>query len=166
MAPLLRAKKFMAGWDGGTKKEVVIMAYIPTEWVTGDVITAERLNNIESGVENLSSTGVEYVTITASRDASRNVTASIDKTWNELLSLVESNVTVIAIMDLTLPTGAKYRAKTTLDVNIDTEGNVTSLGCSYISAHAGSSSTSMLIAAYHFNISSDSVTGDYSSKTI
>ena len=26
------------------------MAYIPTEWETGDVITAEKLNNIENGI--------------------------------------------------------------------------------------------------------------------
>lgn len=27
------------------------MAYIPTEWKNGDVITAEKLNNIEEGIE-------------------------------------------------------------------------------------------------------------------
>lgn len=27
------------------------MAYIPTEWKDGDVITAEKLNNIEEGIE-------------------------------------------------------------------------------------------------------------------
>lgn len=26
------------------------MAYTPTSWVTGDVVTAEKLNNIESGI--------------------------------------------------------------------------------------------------------------------
>ena len=29
------------------------MAYIPTEWETGDVITAEKLNNMEQGIANL-----------------------------------------------------------------------------------------------------------------
>ena len=28
------------------------MAYTPTVWNTGDVITAEKLNNIENGIEN------------------------------------------------------------------------------------------------------------------
>lgn len=28
------------------------MAYKPTTWTTGDVITADKLNNIESGVTN------------------------------------------------------------------------------------------------------------------
>ena len=31
------------------------MAYTPTTWVTGDTITATKLNNIESGVQSVSS---------------------------------------------------------------------------------------------------------------
>ena len=30
------------------------MAYTPTEWETGDVITAEKLNNMEQGIEDTS----------------------------------------------------------------------------------------------------------------
>ena len=33
------------------------MAYTPTEWVTGDVITAEKLNKMEDGIESASSGG-------------------------------------------------------------------------------------------------------------
>lgn len=29
------------------------MAYIPTEWFNGDTITAEKLNNIENGIEKI-----------------------------------------------------------------------------------------------------------------
>lgn len=28
------------------------MAYVKNEWATGDVITADKLNNIENGIEN------------------------------------------------------------------------------------------------------------------
>ena len=28
------------------------MSYTPTQWQTGDTITAERLNNMESGIED------------------------------------------------------------------------------------------------------------------
>lgn len=28
------------------------MAYTPTEWKTGDVITAEKMNKLEQGVQN------------------------------------------------------------------------------------------------------------------
>lgn len=47
------------------------MSYTPTEWATGDVITAEKLNNIEGGLSNLNmvipilydeDNGVTYIT--------------------------------------------------------------------------------------------------------
>ncbi len=38
------------------------MAYTPTEWKNGDVITAEKLNNIERGIEN---SGVFTIHVTA-----------------------------------------------------------------------------------------------------
>lgn len=34
------------------KKRNFIMSYNKTTWQTGDVITAEKLNNIEEGIEN------------------------------------------------------------------------------------------------------------------
>lgn len=37
------------------------MSYTPTEWATGDVITADKLNNMESGIVNA---GVMIATIT------------------------------------------------------------------------------------------------------
>lgn len=35
------------------------MSYTPTEWKTGDVVTAEKLNNMESGIAN--SGNIKYV---------------------------------------------------------------------------------------------------------
>lgn len=43
------------------------MSYTPTTWETGDVITADRLNNIEQGVLNAGST-IYYVDITYDDD--------------------------------------------------------------------------------------------------
>ena len=40
------------------------MAYNPTTWTTGDVITADKLNNIEFGVTNASSIAVLPETLT------------------------------------------------------------------------------------------------------
>ena len=38
------------------------MSYTPTEWTTGDIITAEKLNHIENGVESAnSSSGGLYI---------------------------------------------------------------------------------------------------------
>ena len=33
------------------------MSYIPTEWQTGDIVTAEKLNNMESGISAASASG-------------------------------------------------------------------------------------------------------------
>lgn len=38
------------------------MAYTPTNWETGDLITAEKMNNLEQGVEAASSSGTPGVT--------------------------------------------------------------------------------------------------------
>jgi len=40
------------------------MAYIPTNWQTGDVVTAEKLNKLENGVEN----AIELPSVTAEDD--------------------------------------------------------------------------------------------------
>lgn len=41
------------------------MSYTPTEWKTGDVITAEKLNNMEDGIENAPGVAVfEFEVIT------------------------------------------------------------------------------------------------------
>ena len=33
------------------------MAYTPTEWKTGDIVTAEKLNKLENGLANVESGG-------------------------------------------------------------------------------------------------------------
>lgn len=33
------------------------MSYTPTEWATGDIVTAEKLNNMESGISAASASG-------------------------------------------------------------------------------------------------------------
>lgn len=41
------------------------MAYEPTEWTCGDVITAEKLNKIENGIANTDSGGAKLPKVTA-----------------------------------------------------------------------------------------------------
>ena len=48
------------------------MAYTPTTWVTGDTITAVKLNNMEQGIANA---GVLAVTVN---------NGTLDKTWQEI----------------------------------------------------------------------------------
>ena len=55
------------------------MAYTPTEWKSGDVITAEKLNNIEDGVASAGESDLFIVTITGDESS-----ASADKTISEV----------------------------------------------------------------------------------
>ncbi len=55
------------------------MSYTPTEWQTGDVVTAEKLNNIENGIENASDGGALVITATESEG-----THTLDKTYAEI----------------------------------------------------------------------------------
>lgn len=52
------------------------MAYIPTEWETGDVITAEKLNKAEEGIQ-LANTDVLIVTASE---------GTLDKKFSEIYS--------------------------------------------------------------------------------
>ena len=58
------------------------MAYTPTEWECGDVVTAEKLNNIEEGIqEALESGGGGAEPLVVHEDGD---TYTLDKTWQEI----------------------------------------------------------------------------------
>lgn len=52
------------------------MAYEKTEWNTGDLITAEKLNNIENGVSALAEAEINTVTVEVSPGHSATPTAT------------------------------------------------------------------------------------------
>lgn len=69
------------------------MTYTPTEWQTGDIVTAEKLNNLENGVLSASGGGVECVTVTKGNLADGEETVydcTTDKTFAELAEAYES----------------------------------------------------------------------------
>ena len=71
------------------------MAYTPTEWKTGDVITAPKLNNIEQGIVNAggdSAGGIVFVTITS--DGSGSYT--VDKSPKEIITAVNNGALAVA----------------------------------------------------------------------
>lgn len=53
------------------------MSYTPTEWVTGDTITAEKLNKMESGIASAGGGGAFIVNMDAQ-------TLALNKTWQEI----------------------------------------------------------------------------------
>lgn len=68
------------------------MSYIPTEWKTGDVVTAEKLNKLESGVAG--SGGGALVVNVSFDEATSTYTA--DKTAGEILSAYRSGPVVFS----------------------------------------------------------------------
>ena len=69
------------------------MGYIKTTWETGDVITAEKLNNIENELEALDNR-VFIVNIDA-EDSGGTITATADKTRQEMSAAVEAGKLII-----------------------------------------------------------------------
>ena len=64
------------------------MAYTPTNWECGDVVTAEKLNKLEEAVENLSvivdgMDGGSELPLTISLTTEGD-TSTMDKTWQEI----------------------------------------------------------------------------------
>ena len=65
------------------------MSYTKTNWQTGDVITAEKLNKIENGVEAASNGGSgsgDFVKITAEYEDEQ---LTLDKTFLEIAEIIE-----------------------------------------------------------------------------
>ena len=61
------------------------MSYTKTTWSNGDVITGEKLNNIESGVESANSGSILIV---------HDVENTLDKTWQEIYDVVNNKIPV------------------------------------------------------------------------
>ena len=57
------------------------MAYTPTNWVTGDTVTATKLNKIENGIASAGGGGL--VTVTSN---------TLDKTYNEISAMVSQGI--------------------------------------------------------------------------
>lgn len=61
------------------------MSYTPTNWQTGDTITAEKLNNMEGGIENANEPFVITFTPTA-----QDLSGTMDKTVAEINAAYEA----------------------------------------------------------------------------
>lgn len=54
------------------------MSYTPTEWKTGDIITAPKLNNIEQGIVNLDRSNAEIVRLRFTQTGYGNWSATLE----------------------------------------------------------------------------------------
>lgn len=66
------------------------MSYTPTNWQTGDTITAEKLNKLENGVASGGGGGLFKITATLN-----NETWSVDKTFNEIVSAYNNGMLIV-----------------------------------------------------------------------
>lgn len=71
------------------------MTYTKTVWQDGDIITAQKMNNIENGIEGAGS--IMYVDITSTYDESTSTTTySATKTYNEIKEALDNGTYVMA----------------------------------------------------------------------
>lgn len=61
------------------------MPYVEQTWVTGETITAEKLNHMEDGIAS-DETGIFLVTLTLTGEN----TGTIDKTFSEIITALDS----------------------------------------------------------------------------
>lgn len=66
------------------------MSYTPTEWQTGDTITAEKLNNMEDGIENANEPFIVTLTPTA-----QDYSGTMDKTVAEINAAYEAGRKIV-----------------------------------------------------------------------
>ena len=78
------------------------MAYTPTEWKNGDVITAEKLNKLEEGVQEASENNLKYINFAYSSSSTRiyqeELTYESDYTGAQLMELLSEGVNIIGIL--------------------------------------------------------------------
>ena len=67
------------------------MSYTPTQWQTGDTITAQALNNMESGIENANEPFIVTLTPT-----SEDFSGTMDKTPQEIYNAYKANRQICA----------------------------------------------------------------------
>ena len=69
------------------------MSYEKTTWETGDIVTAEKLNNIENGIENAGGGSTFVVNVEFEVSG-----LTCDKTWAEILNAGTNGESIIFVL--------------------------------------------------------------------
>lgn len=69
------------------------MSYTPTEWQTGDTITAEKLNKMENGIQNANNPFIVTLTPTA-----QDFSGTMDKTVAEINAAYEAGQKIVFLI--------------------------------------------------------------------
>lgn len=97
------------------------MSYTPTNWVTGDVITAEKLNNIEQGIVGAGDLFVINATNVAT-STNPSTKPTLDKTYDEIKAAYDSGMIPVVTFKETSPFG-EVLSLAELDVFAEGEGS-------------------------------------------
>lgn len=69
------------------------MSYTPTNWVNGDIITAEKLNKMEQGI------AANTMVVTANTDPNTRITGPFDATWQQIYDALKAGVSVVCYVE-------------------------------------------------------------------
>lgn len=72
------------------------MAYTKTVWQDGDVITAQKMNNIENGIESTAGGSVLIVDVAITTPVANVEHLEMNKTWKEIHDAFIAGTVVIA----------------------------------------------------------------------
>lgn len=71
--------------------------FVRHNWVCGETITADRLNNIEGGVEEALDCCGSSLVVTMTEGGDKEVVYSLDKTYRQIAEAINDGQTVYAI---------------------------------------------------------------------
>lgn len=77
------------------------MSYTPTEWKSGDVITSEKLNNLEQGVADASGGGTGGGALIVSytdRTEDETTILTLTSTWKEIQTAIASGKVIYLLV--------------------------------------------------------------------
>lgn len=80
------------------------MAYVKTTWETGDVITAEKLNNMEGGIE----AGQGFIMTGTWSEVGTENWCTFDKTFTEIKAAMDSGIMPVFLIPAHSNIAAKY----------------------------------------------------------
>lgn len=78
------------------------MAYTPTEWQSGDIVTSEKLNKIENGIAGAGGGGGGEVFMVGGTYNEETGYFTMDKTWSEINEAITAGMHCLLIINIHL----------------------------------------------------------------
>lgn len=131
------------------------MSYTPTEWKNGDIISAEKMNKIQEGIENLSMGGEgggnEFVINRVSDETREGL--YLDKSFSEILDAIRNGLTPVIYEDDGTGTDGTYIYR---DKYIFSHAECDD---TYVGEQAKNNQILFVSLGFYFNVSSNTMSG-------